>query len=73
MGTQLGRFRWVRSPRTPRRLVDATRESLYKGIEAMIAGNRIGDIGHAVQHHVEAQGVLGGALLRGPRRWKKTA
>ena len=37
-------------------LVDATRESLYKGIEAMVAGNRIGDIGHAVQVHVEQRG-----------------
>jgi methionyl aminopeptidase len=37
-------------------LVDATRESLYKGIEAMVMGNRIGDIGHAVQSHVEKRG-----------------
>jgi len=37
-------------------LIDATRESLYKGIEASVAGNRIGDIGHAVQRHVEARG-----------------
>jgi methionyl aminopeptidase len=39
-----------------RKLMDATRESLYKGIEAMRVGNRIGDIGHAVQQHVEARG-----------------
>ncbi len=37
-------------------LVQATRESLEKGIEAMNAGNRIGDIGAAVQRHVEARG-----------------
>jgi methionyl aminopeptidase len=37
-------------------LVQATRESLYKGIEAMRPGNRLGDIGHAVQTHVEARG-----------------
>jgi methionyl aminopeptidase len=37
-------------------LIDATRESLYKGIEAMIPGNRLGAIGHAVQTHVEARG-----------------
>ena len=48
-------------------LVDATRESLYKGDRAMVAGNRIGDIGHAVQAHVEARGLLGGARLHGPR------
>jgi methionyl aminopeptidase len=37
-------------------LVDATRESLNKAIQAMVAGNRIGDIGHAVQGYVEARG-----------------
>lgn len=37
-------------------LVDATRESLYQGIAAMRAGNRIGDIGHAVQTCVEKRG-----------------
>lgn len=37
-------------------LLDATRESLYAGIRAMQPGNRIGDIGHAVQQHVEAKG-----------------
>ncbi len=35
------------------KLMDSTRESLYKGIEAALAGNRIGDIGHAVQQYVE--------------------
>lgn len=35
------------------KLMDTTRESLYKGIEAALAGNRIGDIGHAVQQYVE--------------------
>ncbi len=37
-------------------LMRTTRESLYKGIEKAVAGNRIGDIGAAVQHHAEAQG-----------------
>ncbi|RYZ15618.1 MAG: type I methionyl aminopeptidase, partial [Myxococcaceae bacterium] len=37
-------------------LVDATRQSLEKAIQAMQVGNRIGDIGHAVQSHVEARG-----------------
>ncbi len=37
-------------------LVNATRESLNKGIQAMVVGNRIGDIGHAVQRYVEARG-----------------
>lgn len=35
------------------KLLDVTRDSLYKGIEAAIAGNRIGDIGCAVQTYVE--------------------
>ena len=37
-------------------LLDATRESLYEGIRAATAGNRIGDIGAAVQQYVEARG-----------------
>lgn len=37
-------------------LLDATRESLEAGIRAAVSGNRIGDIGHAVQAHVEAKG-----------------
>lgn len=37
-------------------LLAATREALQKGIQAMVAGNRLGDIGHAVQSYVEARG-----------------
>ncbi|MBW8860812.1 MAG: type I methionyl aminopeptidase [Acidobacteria bacterium] len=33
-----------------------TEESLYKAIERVRVGGRISDIGHAVQHHVEAYG-----------------
>ena len=39
-----------------RKLLDVTKESLYKGIEQAIAGNRIGDIGHAVQSYAESYG-----------------
>lgn len=39
-----------------KRLMDATRESLYKGIEAAVCGGRLGDIGHAVQSYIEARG-----------------
>lgn len=39
-----------------KRLMDATRESLYAGIEAARHGGRIGDISHAVQSYVEARG-----------------
>jgi methionyl aminopeptidase len=38
------------------RLIDATRESLMKGITQVRAGNRILDIAAAVQGHAEAQG-----------------
>jgi len=34
----------------------ATRESLEAGIRVAVAGNYVGDIGHAVQSHVEALG-----------------
>lgn len=37
-------------------LLKVTRESLYKGIEQAVEGNRIGDIGHAVQKHAEEAG-----------------
>ena len=37
-------------------LMKATQESLYEGIKAAQAGNRIGDIGSAVQRYVEARG-----------------
>jgi len=35
------------------RLLDVTRKSLYEGIAQALPGNRIGDIGHAVQSFVE--------------------
>ena len=36
-----------------RRLVDVTYECLMRGIEQARPGNRLGDIGHAIQHHAE--------------------
>ena len=36
-------------------LLDTTREALFKGIEQARPGNRVGDIGHAVQAYVEAR------------------
>lgn len=39
-----------------KKLLEVTEQSLYKGIEAAKAGNRVGDIGHAVQSYVEANG-----------------
>jgi methionyl aminopeptidase len=34
-------------------LIQVTKESLYKGIEKAIVGNRVGDIGFAIQEHTE--------------------
>ena len=39
-----------------RKLLDVTKASLFKGIEAAVAGARVGDIGHAVQSYVESYG-----------------
>ncbi|GAA4377160.1 type I methionyl aminopeptidase [Hymenobacter koreensis] len=37
-------------------LLDATKDSLYAGIEQAIAGNRMGDLAFAIQDHVEKRG-----------------
>ena len=39
-----------------RRLMDVTKQSLYKGIEKAIDGNHLGDVSNAIQRHVEAFG-----------------
>lgn len=39
-----------------KQLLEVTKESLYKAIENCIEGNRIGDIGSAVQTHAESYG-----------------
>ena len=38
------------------RLLKTTKESLYVGISKAVAGNRIGDIGHAIQEYCEKRG-----------------
>ncbi len=38
------------------RLLDETERSLYEGISRARPGNRIGDIGHAIQSHIEPHG-----------------
>ena len=35
------------------RLINITQECLYKGIEAVMPGAKLGDIGHAIQEHAE--------------------
>ena len=39
-----------------RKLLDVTKASLYKGIEQAVDGNRVGDIGFAVQSYAESFG-----------------
>src|ERR1700755_3153318 len=39
------------------KLLDVTEESLMAAVPTCVAGNRLGDIGHAVQEHVEAAGL----------------
>lgn len=41
---------------TAEKLMDVTKNSLYKGIEKALVGNRLGDIGHAIQSYVESEG-----------------
>jgi methionyl aminopeptidase len=38
-----------------RRLMDVTKNALYRGIEVARAGNRLGDIGHAIQSYAEGE------------------
>ena len=38
------------------RLLKVTREALFEAVEACRPGNRLGDVSHAVQNHVEAHG-----------------
>lgn len=39
-----------------KKLLEITKESLFKGISVAVEGNRVGDISAAVQHHAEANG-----------------
>ncbi|WP_227938214.1 type I methionyl aminopeptidase [Alkalihalobacillus deserti] len=39
-----------------KKLLEVTEKSLYKGIEQALIGNRLGDIGHAIQTYVEPEG-----------------
>jgi methionyl aminopeptidase len=39
-----------------RKLMQVTRESLQRGLDQVKEGNRVGDIGHAIQAHAEAHG-----------------
>jgi len=49
-------------PPEVRHLLDVTEQSLYVGIAVAVPGNRIGDIGHAIQSFVQPHGL---AIVRG--------
>lgn len=55
-GDNAGTFAAGKISREAQALMDATRESLYEGIKMATAGNRVGDIGAAVQRYVEMRG-----------------
>ncbi|PYI56601.1 type I methionyl aminopeptidase [Paenibacillus flagellatus] len=38
------------------KLLDVTKEALYRGIAKAVVGNRIGDISHAIQSYAEGEG-----------------
>ena len=41
---------------TARKLIQTTEEALSEGIKAAKAGNRLGDVSHAIQQHAESRG-----------------
>ncbi|MGX7329519.1 type I methionyl aminopeptidase [Enterococcus bulliens] len=51
---------WAYAVGTPspevEKLMEVTKKALYLGIEQAVVGNRIGDIGHAIQTYVEGEG-----------------
>ncbi len=39
------------------KLIDVTKESFFRGIKHAVAGNRLHDIGHAIQEYAESNGM----------------
>lgn len=56
MGDNTKTFRIGEVSEETEKLLQATEDALYKGIEQAVMGNRIGDISNAVQTHVEGSG-----------------
>ena len=56
MGDNTKTFKIGKVSEEAERLMKFTEEALYKGIEQAVAGNRVGDISHAIQSHVESGG-----------------
>ena len=49
------------------KLLDVTEGALFAAVEQCRVGNRLGDVSHAVQQHVEAAGPLDRQVARRPR------
>ena len=55
-GDNAGTFIAGEGSEEARRLIEVTTQSFYEGLKMAVAGNRIGDISHAIQEYVEAHG-----------------
>ena len=56
-----------------KKLCEVTKECLFRGVAQARKGNRLGDIGYAVQSHAEANGLCSSPRLRWPRRRQRYA
>ena len=56
MGDNTGTFAIGEVSEEAKRIMKYTKEALYKGIEQAVAGNRVGDISHAIEAHVRSGG-----------------
>ncbi len=55
-GDNAGTFVAGEASEEAKRLIAVTTQSFYEGLKAAVVGNRIGDISHAIQQYVEANG-----------------
>ena len=67
MLTPTRRFLWGESGPDAQKIVNVARECLKRGMALVIPGNRIGDIGFAIQSFADKGGVFGGQRVRGSR------
>ena len=55
------------------KLLQTTKESLYVGIEQFKTGNRVGDVGYAIQNHNESRGLWCCKGISWSWAWKRNA
>ena len=58
MGDNTGTFAVGEVSDEAKRIMKYTKEALFKGIEQAVAGNRVGDISHAIEAHVKSGGYV---------------